>query len=303
MSKEEKWPLVSAIIATHNRLGMLKKALESVLSQTYREIEIIIVDDQSDDGTEEYCKSLPGVKYIRISRAQHKNGSRTRNIGLKSAKGKYVAFLDDDDEWMPGKIEKQINVIVGRDDIGMVYTAALIEYDDGHTEEDIAKVELRGDIKKAVLYNNVTSTSTMLFDRNKLLEIGGFDEELDYWQDTELIMRIAQKYKVDCVNEPLTLYRENLNDKKRRSNNINGYQRAIEYINKKYGNEIEALSEEEKKKRNAMLALDMAVRLMKNGQDKEAKKYLKEVFINEPTMKNFLKYVFNYTWVKKLRRS
>ncbi|MBR3414637.1 glycosyltransferase family 2 protein [Candidatus Saccharibacteria bacterium] len=302
MKTKEDRVVISAIITTCNRIELFKLALKSVLRQTYGNIEVIVVDDGSTDGTEEYCKKLSGIKYIRLTEFEHKNGSFTRNIGLKTAKGKYVAFLDDDDEWMPQKIEKQVQKISGRDNIGMVYTSAIIEFEDGSRQGDIVGAELRGYIPRAVFYNNVTSTSTMLFDRRKLLEVGGFDENLNYWQDTELVIRICQKYEIDYVKEPLTIYRENLNDKNRRSNNIDGYKDAIDYINEKYKNEIELLSEKEKKKRRAMLSLDMAVRLMKNGQDREAKRYLKEVFKNEPSFKSFLKYLFNYTWVKKMRK-
>lgn len=296
-------PSVTVIITTCNRLEYLKKALLSVFTQTYKINEIIVVDDNSCDGTKEYCESIKDIRYIRLSAKQHKNGSHTRNVGLKLSKSKYVAFLDDDDEWSSTKIEKQVQMMANNKDIGMVYTAAKIDINNGcRYKENYIRQDLRGDLSGKVFYNMITSTSTMLFDRNKLVRVGGFDENLDYWQDVELIIRFCQKYKIDYVNELLVVYRENLGDKKRRSNNINGYQKATEYINNKYKNEISMLSKEEKKKRDAMLALDMAVRLMKNGQYRKTRGYLKEVFKNQPTMKNFLKYLTNYTWVRSAEK-
>lgn len=94
--------LVSAIITTHNRLSLLKRAVESALSQTYKNIEVIVVDDASTDGTPEYCNELP-LRYIYIPKEESRGGNHARNLGILAAKGEYVAFLDDDDYWLPRK--------------------------------------------------------------------------------------------------------------------------------------------------------------------------------------------------------
>ena len=99
--------LVSAIITTHNRRDLLKRAIDSVLVQTYTNIELIVVDDASDDGTSEVCNDKR-IKYIYIPKSESHGGNYARNLGIKTSKGEYCAFLDDDDVWLPRKIELQL---------------------------------------------------------------------------------------------------------------------------------------------------------------------------------------------------
>ncbi|WP_288911006.1 glycosyltransferase family 2 protein, partial [uncultured Thomasclavelia sp.] len=96
MNKENNNVLVSAIITTHNRLELLKRAIQSVYNQTYSNIELIVVDDASDDGTKEWAEQQ-SFKFIYIPKEKSKGGNYARNLGIKSSHGKYVAFLDDDD--------------------------------------------------------------------------------------------------------------------------------------------------------------------------------------------------------------
>ena len=103
-------PKVTAIITTHNRKSLVGRAIESVLNQSYENIECIVVDDASSDGTEEVCRKYP-IKYIYIPQAESKGGNYARNVGIKKAQGKYVAFLDDDDYWLKEKISKQVTLI------------------------------------------------------------------------------------------------------------------------------------------------------------------------------------------------
>ena len=91
--------LVSAIITTHNRAELLTRAIESVLGQTYQEMEVIVVDDASTDNTSDVCAKYP-IKYIYIPEAESQGGNYARNLGIRAAKGEYCAFLDDDDYWL-----------------------------------------------------------------------------------------------------------------------------------------------------------------------------------------------------------
>ena len=102
--------LVSAIITTHNRQDLLLRAVKSVLDQTYHNIELIVVDDASDEKADELLKEF-NLQYIYIPKEDSKGGNHARNIGILSAKGEYIALLDDDDYWLPTKIEKQVALI------------------------------------------------------------------------------------------------------------------------------------------------------------------------------------------------
>ena len=114
--------LVSVVIPTHNRADLLPRAIDSVLNQTYSNFEIIVVSDGSTDNTEEVVKSYSDkdsrIRFIGYSPAR--GGNIARNTGIEAAKGEYVAFLDDDDEWMPEKLKKQIKVMESNPDIGLV---------------------------------------------------------------------------------------------------------------------------------------------------------------------------------------
>ncbi len=116
-------PLVSVIIPTFNRLEFLKKAVESVEKQSCRDFELIIVDDGSVDGTEEYLESCP-VKYIRLEHSGFPD--RVRNAGAKAASGQYLAFLDSDDLWKPEKLARQIDYLSAYPKIEICHTRELL---------------------------------------------------------------------------------------------------------------------------------------------------------------------------------
>ena len=126
-------PLVSAIITTHNRIELLKRAILSVKNQTYPNIEIIVVNYNSNDGTTEYLNKLSdsssNILHVYISPDESRGGNYARNQGINNAGGDYVAFLDDDDEWMPEKIEKQMELFQQDPLYGMVYCGRRIEKD------------------------------------------------------------------------------------------------------------------------------------------------------------------------------
>ena len=198
--------LVSAVITTHNRLDYLKRAIESVMSQTYPNIECIVVSDASTDGTDEYCNGRDDIKYISISKNESHGGNYARNLGIKAAKGKYVAFLDDDDAWLIIK----------------------------HTIES-TKYTIEGEISKKIFRHAITSTSCILATKSILDRIGGFDIDLYKIQEYELLIRISQLTEVYYYHdEPLVLYTINKSDKSRISNDHNRLPIAKEYIEDKH---------------------------------------------------------------------
>lgn len=232
---DNKGLLVSAIITTHNRINLLKRAIESVLNQTYPNIELIVVDDASNDGTEVYCNNLP-LQYIYIAKQESKGGNYARNQGIKAAKGTYIAFLDDDDYWLPDKIDKQVTLIE-QYDCELVYGGRIIELITPNGtiyKEDLPKHNLWGDLHKKILYNVCTTTTNILVKRNALFEIGLFDENLNFWQEYELTIRLAQRKPFYFVNEAICVYRVDTQDKKRLTNKYKPWKKAVTYIYKKH---------------------------------------------------------------------
>lgn len=244
----EKKNLVSAIVTTHNRKDLLKRAIESVLSQTYKDLECIVVDDASTDGTDELCNTYP-IQYIHIPKSESKGGNYARNLGIKASKGKYCAFLDDDDYWLPEKIEKQVALIEEKQ-CELVYCGRKFEYirpDRIEYRDVLPNSALSGDISRKIFQTVCcTTSSTMLILKQALEEIGYFDENLRFWQDYELTIRLAQREPFFYVNENLCVYRVDQQDSNRLTNKYFEWKKAVKYIHQKHGSLYGMLSPKER---------------------------------------------------------
>lgn len=203
--------LVSVIITTHNRSGLLGRAINSALAQDYRNTEIIIVDDASDDSTKEVVDSLAGdlrLKYIRHE--QCRGGSAARNTGISNASGEYIAFLDDDDEWLQSKIGLQVEVFLNGDSqLGLVHCGIIRPNKDDVTNKYMPKY--RGDVfLRQLLEDRVFSTSSWVVRRSCFFDnrVGMFDENLPGRQDYDMALRISRYYEVDYVPQHLAIVHE-----------------------------------------------------------------------------------------------
>lgn len=241
-------PLVSAVITTRNRLPLLKRAVTSVYSQTYENIELIVVDDGSDDGTEEWCSSQE-FHYIRIPIGESRGGNYARNLGIKASVGDYIAFLDDDDYWLPEKTVEQLSKIQQSVNL-VVYTLRKFEFaSKRNSVVEPFRVGLEGDIKEKSLYNGgFTSTSTLMVRRKALYDVGLWDEDLGIWQDNDLIIRLAQANHFVCIKLPMTVYWIDERDKAKLSNKYFEWKKNVTYLRKKHHNILNRLSVTDKLK-------------------------------------------------------
>ena len=239
--------MVSAIITTHNRKELLKRAIESVLSQTFKDMECIVVDDASTDGTRELCKSYP-IQYIYIPKEESKGGNYARNLGIKASSGNYCAFLDDDDYWFPEKIEKQVALIEEKQ-CELVYCGRKSEYISPNStisKDILPDSRLCGDMHKLILLHICCTTSTILVLRKALIDVNFFDESLKFWQEYELTIRLAQRQPFYFVNEALCVYRLNINDTNRLTNKYFEWRKAVKYIHNKHRKFYKNLTPKEK---------------------------------------------------------
>jgi len=204
--------LVSAIISTYKRPPeIVRRAAMSVLNQTYTDMELIIVDDSPSSyelrsDIKIMADSL-GEKVRYIQHEINQGACAARNTGLKNSKGEFVAFLDDDDEWLPEKIEKQLQLMNQNDDVALVYCGRytyVVSKDE--TIEQKLKYYKGKVFDKLILNNFIGSTSFPLIRKSVLEELGGFDVKMKAAQDIELWLRIAKKYDVDYVSDPLVRY-------------------------------------------------------------------------------------------------
>lgn len=274
--------MVSVIITTKNRIELLKNAVKSVQNQTYKNIELIVVDDSSSDGTKEWCKNQ-SFKYIRIEGKESKGGNYARNIGIKNSKGEYVAFLDDDDLWLPEKIEKQIELIKNKD-CGIVYCRRflnILQQDGCETVIENKKLPM-GDLREKVFESIFTTTSALLLKKNLLEEVGLFDEKVKFWQEYELIIRLAQKSKIFYVEEPLIVYLINNNDTQRLTNKFYGWIDSVNYIKNKHKELFKKISINRKRKFYGFFYREAYVRSKSNGLKMKTCLYLFKSILFSP---------------------
>ncbi len=232
-----QFTLVSAVITTHNRLSLLPRAIESVLSQTYPNIECIVVSDASMDGTAEYCSSRTDIRFINIPKEESKGGNHARNEGIKAAKGEYIAFLDDDDYWLPTKIEKQIALIEEKK-CDLVYCGLRPEIPqrDGNSKfvDWLPLADGQGDLSVKILARIYLMTSGIMIRKSLFDRVGLFDENIRYWQEYELSIRMAQETKFYAVNECLYVYRMDGADPNRLTNKYHAWKDSARYIHRKH---------------------------------------------------------------------
>lgn len=198
---------ISVIIPTYNRARFIKRAISSVLCQTYQNFEIIVVDGPSTDNTQDIVKKIQD-KRIKYMRPKIQRGvSAARNAGIDQAKGEFIAFLDSDDEWLPEKLEKQMDVFENGDPgIGVVSTGFFI-INKKNKLAGIVFPKYRGFLKKEIFFANPRiGTSTVLVKRECFKTVGQFDINLLTHEDLDLWLRISEYFKFDFVSDSLVKY-------------------------------------------------------------------------------------------------
>ena len=280
--------LVSAIITTHNRKDLVVKAIKSVLAQSYSNIECIVIDDTSDDGTECYISQFieDGVIYHYIPKEESKGGNHARNKGLELAKGEIIAFLDDDDEWLPSKIEKQVRCL--SESIGFVYCGRVFEYDGDRNNlsyEAIGDVKYKeGDLSKEVLVHVVCVTSTMLVLHQLIDDVGCFDEQLKAWQEYDLSIRLLQITKAAVVRENLIIYRVQKSDKNRNTNNIQKWIKSAKIVETKYADLYKQLDRKDIYRHKLYKSIDGYNRAKNANNAMIVLKFMLKIFLDPRTL-------------------
>ena len=240
MSHVNHYPLVSVCITTFNRIHKLTRAIDSVIKQTYENIEIIIVDDHSTDGTKDFLSNLKSINnQINYYRLENNHGlSKARNIGIKLAKGDYIAFLDDDDYWKSSSLQSRMKKVLKRnlkkEKIGIIYSGNEHHFIN-QNRVYIDNPKICGSILDYCRSGNFlyTPASTFIFPINVIRNIGGFDESLVSSIDHDIWMKLAvNNYSAISVNKSLTVLTIYDNKKSMVSDTLNRIKGVEQFITK-----------------------------------------------------------------------
>ena len=240
-----KNPLVSCIITTYKRTPeIVERALKSIVNQTYDNLEIILVNDYPEDkdlvtALENVVKKYNDKRKIEYIVVEKNGGAcKARNIGIKKALGEYVACLDDDDEWLPEKIKKQVDCAT-QTDACIVYCNSVTKYIDlGNEKKRFETVQPSGNIFHQMLYSNlIGSCSFPLIKKSVLESLHGFREDMPAMQDFELYLRITKSEKASYIDDVLAVYYSY--DGERISRNYKARSKAYEIIYDEFYDVIE----------------------------------------------------------------
>jgi glycosyltransferase involved in cell wall biosynthesis len=202
----ENKPLISVIIPNYNREIVICETVQSVLDQSYENIEVLVIDDASTDHSVEMLTKMQDKRIRCIVQKEHRGANYCRNLGVSESKGEYLAFQDSGTIWYPDKLPKQMDRLKKSPEAGLVY--CIVEVEDGrdtywHPERELELCYKEEKCKEILRKRNLIGTPTILLRRDYFFEVGRFDEDLLRWQDYDFVIRVVQKYSVVIVNEIL----------------------------------------------------------------------------------------------------
>ena len=193
---------VSVVIPTFNRASWIGRAIDSVLKQSWKNLEIIIVDDGSTDNTENCIPESEHVS-VRYFKTVNRGAAAARNFGVKKSTGKWIAFLDSDDSWMPNKLEEQMNLVTSGAEPRVIYTQERWIRNGVRVNSPARYSKYSGNVFLHCLPVCLMAPSSLLMEKDLFWTLGGFDESYPVCEDYEFNLRIAGTYNVALVEKEL----------------------------------------------------------------------------------------------------
>ncbi|WP_138441575.1 glycosyltransferase family 2 protein [Marinobacter alexandrii] len=204
---EQSEPLVSVVIATYNMAQYLPAAIESVLAQTWKNLEVIVVDDGSEDDTEHQMQRFYGDKRVRYIRTENRGQPKAKNLGVKSSSGDFLAFCDADDLWQSDKLQRQMPLFE-LDQIGVVYSDVSYVGPNGEKVNKLIQYQrYRGIVIKELLIKNFIPFGTAVVRKRCFQDCGYFDENLPMGIDWDLWLRLSLHWQFEFLPETTYIYR------------------------------------------------------------------------------------------------
>jgi glycosyltransferase involved in cell wall biosynthesis len=242
---ETKKPKISVIIPTYNRASVLLRAVNSVFCQTLQDFELIIIDDCSTDSTEQVIKGVCDVRIRYFKREKKENAAAARNVGIQCARAELVAFLDSDDEWLPRKLERQVALFkqAGLATAGVFSWMYL--YPSRRRFSILLPTEKLSVYRQLLGKNILGSPSSAMIRKSCLEAVGFFDARLPSSEDYDLWLRLAKRYRIAVVNEPLVIIHAGGAD--RLSRNLEAKSAAAEIIDRKINGDLTVIQRRKRK--------------------------------------------------------
>lgn len=286
MSETKNRPTVSVIIPTYNRSQLIARSIKSVLNQTYQNFELIVVDDGSTDSTGDIVTGFKDERIRYVRREKNGGEAAARNTGIKTARYEYIAYQDSDDEWLPEKLTRQVEVLENAPpQVGVVYTGFWKMESRRKTYIPFAWVNQKnGDIHKELLKGNFIGSPVVLIKKECFDKVGLFDERLRNLVDWEMWLRISKCYHFRCVDEPMVIAHY---DSDNVSDNPDSLAEALKLV-------LEKNSEEFKKEKKLLARhwINIGNLLVAKGDVKKGRRYVVDAFKLHPFNIRLLSMVF-----------
>lgn len=267
-------PTVSVVVPTYNRAASLPNALNSILAQTFQDLEIIVIDDGSDDATRQLVDTFHHPA-IRIFFQENRGPAAARNLGVAQSRGEIISFLDSDDQWLEGKLEKQVELLEKQAHAGCV-TGYWIHTVRGRKVKVVPRqdeISLRG-----ILWKNRLQVCTTLACRRSVFDrVGLFDEDLRRAQDTDWLIRYREAYEIGIVPEPLAVFNQHLV----RSGEM--MERSSLRLLEKHAAALRAQGELFSRRKTAHIYQELAYQYSREGNTRKAHDYMRKSLASFPT--------------------
>jgi glycosyltransferase involved in cell wall biosynthesis len=213
MAVAPSWELemrpVSVVVPVYNRSADLRRAVRSVLTQSYADLELIVIDDASTEDIGRVLEDIQDSRLRLIRKPVNQGAASARNTGIEAASGRFIAFLDSDDEWLPHKLERQLRQLAGRTDGARICCSGyvILHAQEGSRAREFRPADRHGTAQQLVLGCNLSPGSTLIADRGCFEEIGLFDVALRRFEDWDWLLRYLRRYPIAI--EPAVLARIN----------------------------------------------------------------------------------------------
>ncbi|MDW1886838.1 glycosyltransferase family A protein [Vibrio sp. Vb2131] len=282
---------VAVVIPTHERPELLKRSMMSVLNQTLLPSEIIVADDTgsllTQDVVETFSQDYPSVDIIFLSNSSS-GASSSRNLGAQFARSSYVAFLDDDDIWLPNKLEEQMSMLE-KQNLDAVFSQLIVRYEGLGIEYVTKTSNVENPLKSICTENYLGATISCLVCKRLFLELGGFDVSFQAREEYDLWIRIiCFNAKIGVVEKPLAISHRSF-ERKRISSELVRYEQGVDLLNRKHRDLVDrCLTKKERSQRSSKQFDFLAAQAVSIGKRLGSAKYYYSSFITTPKFRTLV---------------